>query len=135
MAAESGTETKRTFCRFCHASCAMIVEVENDKIKSVKGDPDDHLFHGYTCIKGRQMPDMHNLDTRMITSKIRQPDGSFKDIIYTDLSRNAGFPQRRHVSDLAYLAKAYQTPTSKFHRSEPLKKTITLGFRYWGSPL
>ncbi|MDA0711175.1 MAG: polysaccharide lyase beta-sandwich domain-containing protein [bacterium] len=58
-------------------------------------------------------------------------DGSFKDIIYTDLSRNAGFPQRRHVSDLAYLAKAYQTPTSKFHRSEPLKKTITLGFRYW----
>jgi chondroitin AC lyase len=36
-------------------------------------------------------------------------EGSFNDINYVDLSRTAGFPQRRHTSDLAYLASAYQS--------------------------
>ena len=26
-------KTLRTFCRFCHASCAMLVDVEDDKVK------------------------------------------------------------------------------------------------------
>lgn len=56
-------ETKRSFCRFCHASCPMLVDVEDNKIKAVRGDKEDHLFKGYTCIKGRQLTDMHNLPT------------------------------------------------------------------------
>jgi len=58
-------------------------------------------------------------------------DGSFGDINYVDLSRTAGFPQRRHTSDLVYLAKAYRKKTSAFFKRDTLKETITLGFKYW----
>ena len=92
-------ETKRSFCRFCHASCAMVVEVEDDRIVSVRGDKEDHLFHGYTCVKGRQLPDMHNLPERMITSKIRQPDGSFKDIATAEALKLAGERMKKMVEE------------------------------------
>ncbi|MCF7973551.1 MAG: chondroitin lyase [Phycisphaerae bacterium] len=58
-------------------------------------------------------------------------DGSFAGINYGDLSRTAGFPQRRHTSNLVTLAKAYQSSTSKFYKSEKLKDIITLGYRHW----
>src|SRR5688572_12929335 len=44
-------------------------------------------------------------------------DGSFGDINYSDLSRTAGFPHRRHTADLVYLAKAYKNKESKYYKS------------------
>jgi len=66
------TKTLRTFCRFCHASCAMLVDVEGDKVTAVRGDPENELFHGYTCVKGRQMPEMHNVAERILRPLVRQ---------------------------------------------------------------
>jgi anaerobic selenocysteine-containing dehydrogenase len=74
-----GRDTHRTFCRFCHASCAMLVDVEDDKVVAVRGDPENELFNGYTCVKGRQLPDMHNLPERLMTPLIRR-DGKFVEI-------------------------------------------------------
>ena len=54
--------TKRTFCWFCHANCAMLADVEDGKIVAVYDDPE---FGGYTCIKGRQLPDSHNAAHRL----------------------------------------------------------------------
>lgn len=76
-------ETKRSFCRFCHASCAMLVDVEDGKVKAVRGDPDNALFGGYTCVKGRQMPDMHNLPERLLKPLIRR-DGQMVEISTAD---------------------------------------------------
>lgn len=135
MAAETTTETKRTFCRFCHASCAMLVEVENDKVISVKGDKEDHLFHGYTCIKGRQMTDMHNLDTRMITSKIRQPDGSFKDIATADALKLAGETMKKMVEEHGPHSVAVYCGTNAFQNSAVLGTSYAfaqgIGSRNW----
>ena len=58
-------------------------------------------------------------------------DGSFGDINYTDLSRTAGFPQRRHVSDLVYLAKSYRSESSEYFESSKLEDIITVGYKYW----
>jgi len=58
-------------------------------------------------------------------------DGSFDDINYDDLSRTAGFPHRRHTSDLVYLAKAYKTKGSSYYKSNQLKKSITNSLGYW----
>ena len=45
-------ETKKTFCRICHAACPMEIDVEDGKrIVAVRGDRTDPLFEGYTCIK------------------------------------------------------------------------------------
>ena len=70
------TKTLRTFCRFCHASCAMLVDVEGDKVKAVRGDPENTLFSGYTCVKGRQMPEMHNVAERILRPLVRR-EGQF----------------------------------------------------------
>lgn len=60
-----------------------------------------------------------------------QDDGRFGDIRYDDLSRTAGFPQRRHTTNLVYLAMAYKHVSSAYCGSEDLKATITLGYRFW----
>ena len=72
--------------------------------------------------------DDHHVKT--IISKMN-PDGSFDDINYVDLSRTAGFPQQKHTSNLVYLAKAYQGKSSGFYKCEKLKEIITVGYKYW----
>ena len=73
-------ETKKSFCRFCHAFCAIEVDVEENKVIEVRGDTSDPIYGGYTCIKGRHLPDQHNHPERLRTSLKRMPDGSFQPI-------------------------------------------------------
>ena len=44
------------------------------------GVPEDPVFHGYTCKKGRAYPAMHSDPERLLESQKRQPDGSFRPI-------------------------------------------------------
>ncbi|WP_426166139.1 molybdopterin-containing oxidoreductase family protein [Sandarakinorhabdus sp. DWP1-3-1] len=67
--------THPTFCRFCHANCAMLADVDDDRVVAVRGDPDDAKYHGYTCIKGRQLADAHNHETRLLRHLKRTPAG------------------------------------------------------------
>ncbi len=62
-----------------------------------------------------------------------QDDGSFRNINYADLSRTAGFPHRRHTSDLAYLARCYQQPSSSFYHDVKLKERIGTSLGHWVS--
>ena len=73
-----GVETKKTFCRFCHANCAMEVDIEDGKVLTVRGDPDDPAFGGYTCLKGRELPDSHNAEHRLTSSLVRDSNGAFQ---------------------------------------------------------
>ena len=73
-------ETKKSFCRFCHAFCAIEVDVEDNKVIEVRGDTSDPIYGGYTCIKGRHLPDQHNHPERLRSSLKRMPDGSFQPI-------------------------------------------------------
>ena len=65
-----------------------------------------------------------------IIDKINE-DGSFQGINYTDLSRTAGFPHRKHTYDLVYLAKAYKNKTSKYYKNKKLKAIISKALKYW----
>ncbi len=73
-------ETKKSFCRFCHAFCPIEVDVEDNKVIEVRGDTSNPIYGGYTCIKGRHLPDQHNHPDRIRTSMKRMPDGSFQPI-------------------------------------------------------
>ncbi len=44
---------KKTQCNFCALSCGLEMEVENNKIISVRPDPDSPRTKGYCCRKGR----------------------------------------------------------------------------------
>ncbi len=58
-------------------------------------------------------------------------DGSFRGIDYVDLSRTAGFPQRRHTYSLVELARAYKKKTSSHCGSKTLKSKIERALDYW----
>ena len=72
--------THKTFCRLCHAACPLDVDIDeaNSHIVAVRGDRDDPLFEGYTCIKGRQMADQHHHPDRLRQPLKRTPDGRFE---------------------------------------------------------
>jgi anaerobic selenocysteine-containing dehydrogenase len=38
----------RSFCRICSGICGIIVEVDDDRVVSVRGDRDHPLTHGFT---------------------------------------------------------------------------------------
>jgi anaerobic selenocysteine-containing dehydrogenase len=72
-------EVRRSFCRFCHANCAMLVTIEDGRVTKVQGDPDDPVFGGYSCIKGRQLPEAHHGPQRLTVSQKQGAEG-FADI-------------------------------------------------------
>ncbi len=74
------TQTIKTYCRFCHAYCPMEAEVENNRLLSVKPDTDNELYGGYTCVKGRQLPEQQYHPDRILTSLRKNPDGSRSEI-------------------------------------------------------
>lgn len=77
----TGIETKKTFCRICHAACPMEIDVENgNRIVAVRGDKSDPLFEGYTCIKGRQIGDQYHDPARLRGPLRREPGGTFSPI-------------------------------------------------------
>jgi len=69
-----------SFCRFCHAGCAIKVTVENGRAVSVIGNKDNPIYHGYTCAKGRALPEQHAHPDRLLHSQKRGADGRYRPI-------------------------------------------------------
>lgn len=67
-------------CRICSAHCGVIATVTDGRLTKVTGDPDNPMFKGYTCAKGRALPAIHNNPERLLTSQKRVPDGTFVPI-------------------------------------------------------
>ena len=71
----------RSFCRFCMVFCGTRVTLdENDHIVSVRGDHDDPMNQGYSCIKGLEAAGAYYAPDRLLHPLKRQPDGSFSRI-------------------------------------------------------
>jgi len=73
-------EQRHTLCRSCHAGCGVLVEIDGGRPISVKGDPDNPLYRGFCCVKGRSMPQQWSSPTRLLHSQKRRPDGSHEPI-------------------------------------------------------
>lgn len=77
-------ETKKSFCRFCHVFCGLEVDVEisehgaegNEaaRVVAVRGDRENEVTKGYTCLKGRaEFERIHHPD-RLLTPEKREGD-------------------------------------------------------------
>lgn len=71
---------KNTICRVCHAGCGVLVEVDEGRPVSVKGDVNNPLYKGFCCIKGQNMAAVWGSERRLLHSQKRQPDGSYVEI-------------------------------------------------------
>jgi anaerobic selenocysteine-containing dehydrogenase len=89
--------TARTFCRFCHANCAMLVDIEDGKAVAVRGDPEDPVYGGYTCIKGRQLVEAHYHPERLLSCQ-KKVDGRFTPIT-TDAALDEIADKLRNIID------------------------------------
>ena len=65
---------KKTQCNFCALSCGLEMEVENNKIVSVRPDPDSPRTHGYCCRKGRSAKYFTDHGDRLLYPKKRVGD-------------------------------------------------------------
>jgi anaerobic selenocysteine-containing dehydrogenase len=71
-----------SYCRVCPALCGIVVEVdrETSRVLRIRGDRDHHLSRGYTCVKGRALPEELYAPDRLRGALRRANDGSFRVI-------------------------------------------------------
>ncbi|HUH37723.1 MAG TPA: molybdopterin-dependent oxidoreductase [Spongiibacteraceae bacterium] len=67
-------------CRSCAAMCPLLVDVEDNRPVNIIGDKDNPVFHGYSCIKGREMVNTLHHPDRLYKSMKRLPNGEFVEI-------------------------------------------------------
>ncbi|MCU1459617.1 MAG: Nitrate reductase [Actinomycetia bacterium] len=69
-----------SICRLCTAGCPVEVTIEEGRAMKVVGDRASDNYRGYSCSKGRGLPDLHNRADRLLQSQKRQPDGSYAPV-------------------------------------------------------
>lgn len=81
--ADTGVRTVRSFCRVCQSVCGILVDVEDDpagqQVLRVRGDRDHPVSAGYTCPKGRALPQLHHHPDRLEHPRLRV-DGTLRDV-------------------------------------------------------
>lgn len=60
-----------SYCRLCQASCGVMVDVTDNRVGTILGDPDNLLSEGYSCPKGRRVGDLMNGPERLTAAMRR----------------------------------------------------------------
>ncbi|WP_336969912.1 hypothetical protein [Sphingobium aromaticiconvertens] len=66
-----------SICRLCTAFCPIQVTVEEGRATRIVGNPRAPLYGGYTCPKGRALPEQHYGPQRLLHTLKRGLDGGF----------------------------------------------------------
>ncbi len=113
----TGVDSRTTFCRVCHAACPIEVDVVNNRAIAIRGVPDDPLFGGYTCIKGRQLPDQMSDRGRLHAPVRRRADGTFEETSSDTALDEIAIELRRIIDTYGPRAVASYTGTGGFQNS------------------
>ncbi|CAN5801823.1 MAG: molybdopterin-containing oxidoreductase family protein [Ilumatobacteraceae bacterium] len=107
--------TVTSFCRFCHAFCGIKVTVEDGRATKVIGDVDNPMYHGFTCVKGRALPEQHAHPDRLLHSMRRMPDGSHAPVAFDDAVDAIAAQLTDIVAESGPRAVALYAGTFSFH--------------------
>jgi anaerobic selenocysteine-containing dehydrogenase len=58
-------QTHRRACHLCEAICGLVIDTEDGRIVSIKGDPEDPLSRGHICPKAIALRDIHEDPDRL----------------------------------------------------------------------
>ena len=61
----------RTFCRNCPVLCGLVVRTDGSRVLEARGDRDHPVTLGYSCPKGRALPEFHHHPHRLDHPVIR----------------------------------------------------------------
>jgi anaerobic selenocysteine-containing dehydrogenase len=92
--------TVKSFCRICTAICGILVDVDtaSGEVRRVRGDPDHPLSHGYTCAKGRALPQIHHHPDR-IERPMMRVDGQLQPVTWDECLDDLGGRLRTIVDE------------------------------------
>ncbi len=62
-------------CNLCEAMCGVVIEVEDEQILSIKGDPADPLSKGHICPKALALKDFHEDPDRLREPVMKTAEG------------------------------------------------------------
>jgi anaerobic selenocysteine-containing dehydrogenase len=68
------TTTHYRSCNLCEATCGVAIDVDGDRVTSVRGDEADPFSRGYICPKGTALADLHHDPDRLRTPMRRDGD-------------------------------------------------------------
>jgi anaerobic selenocysteine-containing dehydrogenase len=71
-------------CTLCEANCGLALEVDGERIVSVRGDDEDAFSRGYVCPKGVSIAGIHHDPDRLRSPVRRTPDGTFAPISWDE---------------------------------------------------
>ncbi|WP_437959396.1 molybdopterin oxidoreductase family protein [Sorangium sp. So ce119] len=84
--ASSGQGTTRTHhrtCNLCEAMCGIAIEVDGDRITSIRGDQRDPFSRGYICPKALALQDLHE-DGDRLRVPVRRAGSGFQPISWDE---------------------------------------------------
>ena len=75
--------THYTSCPLCEATCGVAVEINGDRVVSVRGDEADPFSKGYICPKGTALGDLHH-DPDRLRRPLRRDGDSWREISWDE---------------------------------------------------
>jgi anaerobic selenocysteine-containing dehydrogenase len=84
------TTTGITYCRICSGFCGLVVEVEAGRVVRARGDRQNALTGGFTCVKGRRIGDFASDPARYRECRRRGADGELEPVDPETAMREVG---------------------------------------------
>jgi len=109
--------THKSFCRYCHAMCGITVDVEGGRVVQVRGDREHAMTRGFTCIKGRNLPDQLANQDRLRGAFARGPDGTLAPIDATVAQDEVAAVLRRCIDEHGPRSVALYAGTAVYQSS------------------
>ncbi len=123
-----------SFCRFCHAFCGITVTVEDGRVVKVIGDVDNPMYEGFSCVKGRALPEQHGHPDRILRPHKRMADGTYAAISSEQALDEIAAHLRDLVAEHGPRSVALYAGTFSFHY--PSGNEMAKGFmKALGSPM
>jgi len=89
--------TVRSFCRVCTSVCGILVDIDGDRVVAVHGDGGHPFSHGYTCSKGRALPQLHHHPDRLERPQMRM-DGRLQNTTWEACLDDLGTKLRETIN-------------------------------------
>lgn len=91
---------EQTACILCSRNCGLRVDVDEGRIKSVRGDDAHPVSRGYLCQKAARLQHYQSHDDRLEHPLRRRPDGAFEratwDEAFADIAQRLVAIRERH---------------------------------------